>query len=99
MRIKSITRLGALYLALLAVTVVLLSHFSRYLIISGAHVTFDMAIATTPYGLIENTLFNAHPEWRAVYEHVPVRHGFFQSYVLLLGYCIQFLIALLWLEL
>jgi len=84
--------------ALPAVTVFLLSHFSGYIIPTGRPVTFELAVLTTPVSLISNIVFNAHPEWTAVYQHVTVRPGFLHNGMLLIIYFIQAAVALRWIR-
>jgi len=84
------------YLLLLPVfTVVLLSCISGYTIPANRSATLGLAILTTPYGLIQNLVFNAHPEWLAVYQHAATRPGFMQNGFLFLIYCVQVTAVLL----
>jgi hypothetical protein len=89
---------GWYYPPLLTATVILLSHLSGYVIPANRSATLELALLTTPYGMIRSFLFDANPQWMFVYSHEAARPGFFQNGSLTLMYCVQLIIAWRWLK-
>ncbi|MBI3550603.1 MAG: hypothetical protein HY078_16315 [Elusimicrobia bacterium] len=81
---------------LLLATVPLLSHVSGYKSPPAGSAPLDLALVTTPYGLVCNLLLGRHPEWQRIYVHATVRPGFGQLPWLLAAYALQAAAAWRW---